>query len=393
MIYCLLILLGKVITRFFFGNLRVIECQHMYDRLLNFLLFKVVFVGAILEPKWEELFIWTAWFTVLGFLRIFSMLCRDRFEHLAASSESTMGEHIKILTLLVTILVLDVALIFVCTLVFRSMVFLLTFECFTLCLDTVQTLFKYVIQLREISSEEDFESRSIWLYYTEFVTDTLILAATLCHYLHIMALHGISFTLIDAVLFLNIRSVFSNLRKKIAGYRSYRQAMNSLKRRYTSATKEELKEFNDDCAICREPMDSAKKLPCGHLFHSLCLRSWLEQDGSCPTCRRTLLAGNDKKNEDTPQTTHTPPTSPNTPETHEASLFRFNSGGLGSSWGWPDFSVEIISRRGVELPTSSSYNQLSVLLRQNSVSDLQSLAGQSGAETIPPHGNNEPSHQ
>ena len=53
----------------------------MYDRLLNFLLFKVVFVAAILEPKWEELLIWTTWFTILGFLRIFSMLCRDRFEY------------------------------------------------------------------------------------------------------------------------------------------------------------------------------------------------------------------------------------------------------------------------------------------------------------------------
>jgi len=52
----------------------------MYDRTLNFLLFKVVFVGAILEPRWEELLIWTAWFTILGFLRVFSMLCRDRFD-------------------------------------------------------------------------------------------------------------------------------------------------------------------------------------------------------------------------------------------------------------------------------------------------------------------------
>jgi len=56
----------------------------MYDRALNFLLFKVVFVGAILEPRWEELLSWTAWFTILGFLRVFSMLCRDRFEYVCS---------------------------------------------------------------------------------------------------------------------------------------------------------------------------------------------------------------------------------------------------------------------------------------------------------------------
>lgn len=35
-------------------------------------------------------------------------------------------------------------------------------------------------------------------------------------------------------------------------------------------------------------MDGARKLPCGHLFHNSCLRSWLEQDTSCPTCRTSL---------------------------------------------------------------------------------------------------------
>lgn len=53
----------------------------MYDRLLNFLLFKVVFIGAVLEPTWTQLLILATWFGVLGYLRIFSMLCRDRFEH------------------------------------------------------------------------------------------------------------------------------------------------------------------------------------------------------------------------------------------------------------------------------------------------------------------------
>ncbi|CAI5501753.1 unnamed protein product [Closterium sp. Naga37s-1] len=43
------------------------------------------------------------------------------------------------------------------------------------------------------------------------------------------------------------------------------------------------------CIICREEMTSAKKLPCGHLFHVHCLRSWLERQQTCPTCRAPLL--------------------------------------------------------------------------------------------------------
>jgi len=33
------------------------------------------------------------------------------------------------------------------------------------------------------------------------------------------------------------------------------------------ATAEELQRHSDDCAICWEKMESARKLPCGHIFH------------------------------------------------------------------------------------------------------------------------------
>ena len=54
------------------------------------------------------------------------------------------------------------------------------------------------------------------------------------------------------------------------------------------ASKEELTKNSDDCPICWDKMETGRKLPCGHLFHNFCLRSWLEQDTSCPTCRKSL---------------------------------------------------------------------------------------------------------
>lgn len=41
-------------------------------------------------------------------------------------------------------------------------------------------------------------------------------------------------------------------------------------------------------------MTEAKKLPCGHLFHVHCLRSWLERQHTCPTCRAPLLGSEDE---------------------------------------------------------------------------------------------------
>lgn len=43
------------------------------------------------------------------------------------------------------------------------------------------------------------------------------------------------------------------------------------------------------CIICREEMTTAKKLICGHLFHVHCLRSWLERQHTCPTCRALVV--------------------------------------------------------------------------------------------------------
>jgi hypothetical protein len=57
-----------------------------------------------------------------------------------------------------------------------------------------------------------------------------------------------------------------------------------------------------DCPVCLNPMvassiwssvglskaDAAVTLPCGHNFHSECLRTWLAQKPTCPVCRYDL---------------------------------------------------------------------------------------------------------
>lgn len=61
-----------------------------------------------------------------------------------------------------------------------------------------------------------------------------------------------------------------------------------MEKNFPMASKEELIKNSYDCPICWDKMDTGRKLPCGHLFHNFCLRSWLEQDTSCPTCRKSL---------------------------------------------------------------------------------------------------------
>ena len=113
---------------------------------------------------------------------------------------------------------------------------------------------------------------------------------------------------------LTIRSFY----KRINDFVRYRQATKDMNDRYPDATAEEIGR-EDCCIICREDMRPwtqapgqgegqaerveraetsqsppderlrPKKLPCGHVLHFACLRSWLERQQNCPTCRRPVL--------------------------------------------------------------------------------------------------------
>ncbi|KAL2025154.1 hypothetical protein VTK56DRAFT_156 [Thermocarpiscus australiensis] len=87
--------------------------------------------------------------------------------------------------------------------------------------------------------------------------------------------------------------------KRLHALVRYRQALKHMDQ-YPDATAEELSR-DHTCIICREEMrpwdpadatqverSRAKKLPCGHILHSGCLKSWLERQQVCPTCRRPV---------------------------------------------------------------------------------------------------------
>jgi E3 ubiquitin-protein ligase synoviolin len=72
---------------------------------------------------------------------------------------------------------------------------------------------------------------------------------------------------------------------------NYHTVMSTMDTRYPNVSESELEALPDrTCIICREEMfDGAKRLPCGHCFHLKCLKSWLERQQVCPTCRKSVL--------------------------------------------------------------------------------------------------------
>ncbi|KAI7877438.1 hypothetical protein K492DRAFT_134009 [Lichtheimia hyalospora FSU 10163] len=235
--------------------------------MLNFLLFKVIFVSAIMDPVWIHIVRLSIWISVLGFLRIFSLLSRDRFDHLATMPYLPVAEYRKVTVLLCIILICNLGWFTASYVLFPTSITFLTLEFLPVLLDTLQVMTKYFSQLLDQWREHGFESKRAVNYYIELITDMLVMALTLVQYLQILWSHGISFGLVDIVLFLNVRSVLRNLYRKGMVHRDRWRAMSYVRNRYVDATPTELMMRNDDCAICREKMKTAKKLACGHLFH------------------------------------------------------------------------------------------------------------------------------
>jgi E3 ubiquitin-protein ligase synoviolin len=62
---------------------------------------------------------------------------------------------------------------------------------------------------------------------------------------------------------------------------------------YPDLTADELANIADTtCIICREEMQvqqSIKRLPCQHIFHKNCLRSWFQRQQTCMFIKNSFL--------------------------------------------------------------------------------------------------------
>ncbi|KAG7160514.1 uncharacterized protein LOC121876290 [Homarus americanus] len=58
---------------------------------------------------------------------------------------------------------------------------------------------------------------------------------------------------------------------------------------YRVATRSEVKDHDDVCAICLTPMTCARITPCQHFFHADCLRRCLKESNKCPICQYNIL--------------------------------------------------------------------------------------------------------
>ncbi|KAJ5936159.1 hypothetical protein N7454_005457 [Penicillium verhagenii] len=152
-----------------------------------------------------------------------------------------------------------------------------------------------------------WEEKGRWVFYLDLLTDFVKLVVYLIFFAILLTFYGLPIHILRDVV-VTIRS----FGRRIMDFLRYRNATRDMHQRYPDATPEEIGR-EDVCIICREDMVPAqpaaagengqpaantqsvpdrlrpKKLPCGHILHFACLRSWLERQQNCPTCRRPVV--------------------------------------------------------------------------------------------------------
>ncbi|KAH1496227.1 hypothetical protein LV164_007506 [Aspergillus fumigatus] len=155
-----------------------------------------------------------------------------------------------------------------------------------------------------------WEEKGRWIFYLDLLTDFFKLTVYLSFFAILFMFYGLPIHILRDVV-VTIRSFV----RRITDFVRYRNATRDMNERYPDATPEEVAR-EDVCIICREEMAHwqepagvgeggaapaqprpriperlrPKKLPCGHILHFSCLRSWLERQQNCPTCRRPVMA-------------------------------------------------------------------------------------------------------
>lgn len=72
--------------------------------------------------------------------------------------------------------------------------------------------------------------------------------------------------------------ILGPLEQEIRGLQAFRQP-----------TAEEFQKAGSMCPVCLDAMHIARITPCGHIFHSHCLRQCLTRSRNCPCCRTQIL--------------------------------------------------------------------------------------------------------
>ncbi|KAK3095556.1 hypothetical protein FSP39_016080 [Pinctada imbricata] len=152
------------------------------------------------------------------------------------------------------------------------------------------SLIVYTLFMYDSLRKETWDALDDFIYYvrsTVRVLEISVAALILCNLLKDSFFEQWSW--IDPLI-LPIHCYFNIWEPSQTGWKTFLLRREAIKRleSFPLATKRDLEEYNDVCAICYQGMTSARITHCKHLFHATCLKKWVYVKDSCPICQNRI---------------------------------------------------------------------------------------------------------
>eukprot|EP01120_Amphizonella_sp_Union-15-10_P014159 TRINITY_DN6780_c0_g1_i2.p1 TRINITY_DN6780_c0_g1~~TRINITY_DN6780_c0_g1_i2.p1 ORF type:complete len:567 (+),score=85.87 TRINITY_DN6780_c0_g1_i2:69-1769(+) len=282
----LLILFGKLLKTIYLGTLRDREVEHLSEHILPTIT-DTLLAMTIFRDEFNVRFI--SMFTILLFLKIFHWLSKDRVNYIAEGPMGGRLRYIRIFTLMCTLLFVDWKFLDWMIQYTRnqgpSMMMLFAFEYMILLCSITITMVKFFLNLYDLQFQDGrWESKTVYVLYLEFIADMVQLVVYLIFFAVIWTYYGLPLHLIRQIYY-----SFKHFKERVLGVVRYWRAISDLESRFPNATAADLERAHHICVICRDHnMNEGKKLPCGHVLHVHCLRTWFQTRQECPICRTPL---------------------------------------------------------------------------------------------------------
>lgn len=284
--FVFVLLLGQLSRKVFFGQLRPAETEHLIERSW-YAVTETCLAFTVFRDNFSPLFV--AQFTMLLFLKCFHWLSEDRVEYMERSPVISFLFHIRVICLLTLLGTLDSLLVHKA---YNSVInsgastqLVFGFEYAILLTIVVAVFMKYVLHTVDLQSVNPWENKAVYILYSELVMGFIKSFLYITFMVIMIRVHTFPLFAIRPM-YLTLRS----FKKSVSDVIMSRRAILNMNTLYPDATPEELASGDNVCIICREEMmTNAKKLPCNHIFHISCLRSWFQRQQTCPTCRMDVL--------------------------------------------------------------------------------------------------------
>ncbi len=271
---------SRLCKNIYFGQLREAEVELLMEKG-KYIFIETCFALTIFRNELTAAVM--TLFCVLIMIKLLHKLTKCRLEYLEQIMPVSTFMQWRVGFLLVSLIALDVCGAYLSLWYIlkngRSVLILFGFEFGLQLIYAVGLSVRFGIQIVDGMLPNGLSSRGLYLLLTELVCEVVKLATYIAFFCLVFVYYGMPIHIVR-----DVYAAYLSFYRKLVGFVKYMRLTRNLDSRFPAATPEELVAAGS-CLVCREEMAAGKKLPCGHVFHLDCLRSWLQHQQACPLCR------------------------------------------------------------------------------------------------------------